>query len=454
MQLIGSVDSVVPDLSNARLVAFELLTRVQKDDSYINLLLPSFLKKSGVSEQDRGLVQELSYGALRWQLQYDSFIDFLAGGRDVDPEVRIVLRLGLHQLFRMRIPAHAAINESVELLKKIAPRAAGFANAILRNADRAGPSSLLSKVTDGLDRVATLSVVHSHPEWVVRALIDSLALDARSDLESLLTANNETPRVNLAALTQEARDRLRAEGAIVSDTSPIGFTIEGNPEHHLSRDVRVQDFGSQLVALVLLNLSAPNGRFLDMCSGPGGKSAVILSGLTADGDLVCYEPAHHRAKLVSDAVGFDKRVEIVEGYGQSVPKESFDAVLLDAPCSGLGSLRRKPESRWRKAPSQLSQLEKTQAELLDAGLAALRPGGVLLYSTCSPVVSETNSQVVDALARHPDVELIDLKPTLRAVSPSLKLNEGRKTVQLWTDSHQTDAMFMAGFRRVGLKRAD
>jgi 16S rRNA (cytosine967-C5)-methyltransferase len=176
---------------------------------------------------------------------------------------------------------------------------------------------------------------------------------------------------------------------------------------------------------------------------------VILSGLAADGELVCYEPAHHRAKLVSDAVGFDKRVEIVEGYGQSVPKESFDAVLLDAPCSGLGSLRRKPESRWRKAPSQLSQLEKTQAELLDAGLAALRPGGVLLYSTCSPVVSETNSQAVDALARHPDVELIDLKPTLRAVSPSLKLNEKRKTVQLWTDLHQTDAMFMAGFRRVG-----
>lgn len=449
MQLNGNVDSAVPDLSDARFVAFELLNRVQKDDSYINLLLPSFLKKSGVSEQDRGLVQELSYGALRWQMQYDSFIDLLAGGREVDPEVRIVLRLGLHQLFRMRIPAHASINESVELVKKITPRAAGFANAILRNADRAGLSKLLSQVTASLDRVATLSIVHSHPEWVVRALIDSLALDSRGEIESVLSANNETPRVNMAALSPEARDRLRAEGANFSETSPIGFTIEGNPEQYLARDVRVQDFGSQLVGLALLNLSAPNARFLDMCSGPGGKSAVILSGLTADGKLVCFEPAHHRAKLVSDAVGFDQRVEIVEDFGQSVPRESFDAVLLDAPCSGLGSLRRKPESRWRKAPSQLTQLEKTQTELLDAGLAALRPGGILLYSTCSPVVAETNSQVVDALARHPDVELVDLKPTLRAVSPSLKLNDKRKTVQLWTDLHQTDSMFMAAFRRVG-----
>ena len=436
-------------MSNARLAAYQLLARVQKDDSYINLLLPSFLKRSGVSEQDRGLVQELSYGALRWQLQYDSIIDLLASGREIDPEVRIALRVGLHQLFRMRIPAHAAINESVELIKRIAPRAAGFANAILRNADRAGLPDLLDKVTKGLDRVASLSITHSHPQWVVRALIDALALDSRDDLEKLLDANNETPRVNLAALSESARNRLTEKGAVASETSPIGLTIEGNPEQYLAKDVRVQDFGSQLVALALLELANPNGKFLDMCSGPGGKSAVILSGLANSGELVCYEPSHHRAKLVSDAVGHDERVEIVESLGQAAPESSFDAVLLDAPCSGLGSLRRKPESRWRKNPSQLSQLERTQAELLDAGLNALRSGGVLLYSTCSPVIAETNSQVVDALARHPDVELIDLKPTLRSISPVLKLNEKRKTIQLWTDLHQTDAMFMAAFRRVG-----
>lgn len=436
-------------MSNARTVAYELLSRVEKDDSYINLLLPSFLAKGRTQDQDRGLVQELAYGALRWQLQYDAFIDELSGGREVDLEVRISLRLGLHQLFRMRIPSHAAINETVELIKRVAPRAAGFSNAILRNADRAGQSELLRRVTQGLEPLSAMSINYSHPEWVVRALLDALALDSKNTLEELLSANNETPKVHLAALSADAKSRLGNMDAVASEISPVGFSIEGNPEPYLAQDVRVQDLGSQLVALALLQIAEPTGRFLDMCSGPGGKSAVLLSGLADTGELVCYEPASHRAKMVRDAVGFDERVLIVEQVGQQVEPNSFDAVLLDAPCSGLGSLRRKPESRWRKSPSQLPQLQKTQQELLDAGLKALRPGGVLMYSTCSPVISETNSQVVDALSRHADVELVDLKPALKAISPRLELNEKRKTVQLWTDQHHTDAMFMAAFRRVG-----
>lgn len=436
-------------MSRARLVAFELLERVERDDSYINLLLPSFLKRSGVSEQDRGLVQELSYGSLRWQLQYDAVIDLLAKNRQVDGEVRIALRLGMHQLFRMRVPSHAAINETVELIKRVQPRAAGFANAILRNADRKGLATLLEEITSDLGRVSALAIVHSHPEWVVRALIDALALDNRDSLEELLESNNETPRINLAALSMDAKARLGQASVERSTVSPIGFVLDGNPEVYLAEDVRVQDQGSQLVALTLLALANPSGTFLDMCSGPGGKSAVLLSGIGDAGELVCYEPAPHRAKLVADAVGFDKRVQIMVAEGQSVEPNSFDAVLLDAPCTGLGSLRRKPESRWRKSPAQLPKLNQTQTELLDAGLRSLRPGGVLLYSTCSPVISETNSQVVDALEKHPDIELIDLKPVLRLISPNLLLNENRKTIQLWTDLHQTDSMFMAGFRKVG-----
>ena len=283
----------------------------------------------------------------------------------------------------------------------------------------------------------------------MRALIDALALDDRDSLEELLESNNETPSVNLAALTSNARERLKGAGVERSTVSPIGFVLDGNPEPYLTSDVRVQDQGSQLVALALLELANPNARFLALCSGPGGKSAVIISGLGSEGRLVCYEPAQHRAKLVEGAVGSDKRVEIVLAEGQSVDKNQFDAVLLDAPCSGLGSLRRKPESRWRKLPAQLPKLNQIQTELLDAGLDSLRLGGVLLYSTCSPVVSETNSQVADALARHPEVELIDLKPILRRISPGLMLNEKRKTIQLWTDLHQTDSMFMAGFRKIG-----
>jgi 16S rRNA (cytosine967-C5)-methyltransferase len=436
-------------LTNSRTLAFDLLSRVQKDDSYINLLLPSFLSRKGVDETERGLIQELAYGSLRWQLQYDSFIDHLANGKTIEQSVRIALRMGLHQLFRMRIPSHAAINETVELVKLKSPKAAGFSNAILRNADRAGLESLLTKATSGIQSVEAHAIETSHPSWMIRAFIDALALDSRKDVLPLLSSNNQTPKVNLAALSEAAMTRLDEAGLTKSSVSPIGYSIDGNPESYVGLDVRVQDFGSQIVALTLLGLAHRDSRVLDMCSGPGGKSAVLLSGLGENGSLDCFEPASHRAKLVRDTVGHDSRASVFEQVGQSAPVNSYDAVLLDAPCSGLGSIRRKPESRWRKSPNQLSELTKLQADLLGAGIMALRKGGVLLYSTCSPVISETNSQVVDALDRHPEIELLDLKPVLTSISPSLVLNPARKTVQLWTDIHETDSMFMAAFRRVG-----
>lgn len=420
---------------------------MQRDDSYVNLLLPSLLKQSRLDEADRGLVQELAYGALRWQLQYDAFIDILAGGKPVETDIRLILRLGMHQLLRMRIPSHAAINESVEQVKALQPRAAGFANAILRNADRRGLPQLLKEVTEGKSRLESLSVSYSHPLWVISALTDALELDGKSDIEALLSANNETPQINLAALSDAASIRLTDMGLKKSPVSPIGFIAAGNPEPLINAEVRVQDQGSQLVALVLLDLANNEGTFLDMCSGPGGKSAVLLSGLSKNSKLVCFEPAPHRAKLVAQAVGDDKRVTVVTKQGQEAEKNTYDAVLLDAPCTGLGSLRRKPESRWRKQPSQLRDLNRIQQELLLAGIDSLKPGGVILYSTCSPLISETNTQIVDALSSRPECEVIDIKPVLSKISPTLALNENRKTVQLWTNIHQTDCMFLAAIRK-------
>jgi len=448
MRLNGIEDSRVRSLTSPRRLAYDLLRRVETDDSYINLLLPSLLAKSSFPEQDRGLIQEISYGSLRWQLQYDAFIDFLAKGKVIDPEVRVLLRMGLHQLFRMRVPSHAAINETVELVKQTSPKAAGFTNAILRNADRQGFDELLKSSCHGKFPLDCQAINKSHPAWMIGALLDALSLDGRDDIDDLLNANNETPRVNLAVLTQPAQEQLLAKGLEKSQISPIGFYVDGNPEPLINKDVRVQDFGSQIVALALIELADANGKFLDMCSGPGGKSAVLLSALGPLGELDCYEPSQHRAKLVREAVGHDARVKVIEKVGQLAPQNTFQAVLLDAPCSGLGSVRRKPESRWRKNPGQLKQLTKLQAELLDAGLSSLTKGGVLLYSTCSPVISETNSQVVDALQSHPEVELVDLKPILHSISPNVVLNQKRKTVQLWSHIHETDSMFMAAFRRL------
>lgn len=438
-------------LANPRLVALDLLMRVQESDSYINLLLPSVLAKSDLAENDRGLVQELSYGALRWQLQYDSFIDLLTPGKTLSPKLRTVLRLGMHQLFRMRIPPHAAIHETVELTKLFEKNAAGLANAVLRNADRAGYEKLLADCLRGITGASQLAIKYSHPTWVVNALTSALELDGRAgEIEQLLASNNQTPTINLAALPNTAAaDYLEQQGLERSGASPIGFLAHGNPEPLLKTEgVRVQDQGSQLLTLALLELGDHDGKWLDMCSGPGGKSALIQAGI-ADGTgfLDCLEPAEHRAELVRKALNPKLPGKVTVAYGQDAKPNSYDAVLLDAPCSGLGSLRRKPESRWRKQPSQLSGLGKIQEELLDAGIAALKPGGYLAYSTCTPVVQETNTQIAAALERHPEMELLNANEVLNAVNPDLKMNTNRKTAQLWTHLHGTDAMFLAIMRR-------
>lgn len=437
-------------MSNARRIAFDLLVRVKRSDSYINLLLPKVLGNTSLSDADRGLIQELSYGSLRWRYQYDSFIDQFTQGKTLSDELRFALQLGMHQLFRMRVPAHAAIHESVELVKEFEKRAAGLANAVLRNADRKGFDALLADSLKGKEELEALAIEFSHPIWVVRALKQSLELDGRADqLRTLLESNNETPVVNLAALNEPAFKYLQDEGLERGDASPIGFLLHGNPEPLLEMPgVRVQDQGSQLVALALLEVGNKSGRWLDMCSGPGGKSAILQAGIASSGGVLdCMEPVPQRAEMVRRALDSSSETNVIVDYGQNAKPNSYDAVLLDAPCSGLGSVRRKPESRWRKEPSQLPQLTNLQQELLQAGLDSLKSGGFLLYSTCSPLIPETNTQIRIALEANPGLELVDVKRAIKALSPSLELNPNRNTAQLWTHLHATDAMFMAILRK-------
>jgi 16S rRNA (cytosine967-C5)-methyltransferase len=438
-------------LPNPRMVAIDLLVRVAESDSYINLLLPSFLTRAQVQDSDRGLIQELSYGTLRWQLQYDTFIDHFTAGKTLSPKLRIAIRLGLHQLFRMRIPAHAAIHETVELVKTFEKSAAGMANAVLRNADRAGFEKLLIDCTAGKRLEESLAIRFSHPTWVVSALRSALELDGKQDqLEELLEANNVTPAVNLAALPNTAAAKyLSDEGLEPGGAAPTAFLAQGNPEAYLSTPgVRVQDQGSQLVALALLEVADKSGRWLDMCAGPGGKAAMLQAGISESGGVLdCLEPIPNRADLVRNALNPNLPGNVKVGYGQDAKPNSYDAVLLDAPCSGLGSVRRKPESRWRKTTDQLSGLTKTQAELLESATKALKPGGYLLYSTCSPLVIETNTQIKQLLDSHPELELINANEILNQISPQLGMSTNRKTAQLWTHLHATDAMFIALLRK-------
>jgi 16S rRNA (cytosine967-C5)-methyltransferase len=437
-------------LTNARRIALDLLVRVQKSDSYINLLMPKVLGKLELSDADRGLIQELSYGSLRWKYQYDSFIDQFTEGKTLSDELRLALQLGMHQLFRMRVPSHAAIHESVELVKEFEKRAAGLANAVLRNADRKGFDALLEESLRGKGEQERLAIEFSHPLWVVRALKQALDLDGRDhELKDLLESNNETPVVNLVALNPKAAKYLDDLELEKGSASPIGYLHHGNPEPLLETPgVRVQDQGSQLVALALLEVGKRSGRWLDMCSGPGGKSAILQSGISQEGGVLdCMEPIEQRAKMVQRALTDESETQVIIDYGQNAKKNHYDAVLLDAPCSGLGSVRRKPESRWRKEPSQLPQLTNLQQELLQAGIDSLKTGGYLLYSTCSPLIPETNTQIRIALDSNPGLELVDAKDVIGKISPNLRVNPNRKTVQLWTHEHATDAMFMAILRK-------
>ena len=437
-------------MTDSRQIAHELLMRVHDTDAYINLLLPKTLARHNVADSERGLIQELSYGALRWQLQYDAVIDHFTKGKELSQPIRRALQLGLHQLFRMRIPAHAAINETVNLAKQIEPRAAGLVNAVLRNAEREGLERLLSQLTQGLTESRSLEILHSHPAWVIDSLRESLRIDGREgELAQLLTANNETPETFLAASDEQAEVALIAQGLEATTQSPIGFRVEGNPEPYLGLgNIRVQDLGSQLVALLTAELANLGGKTLDMCSGPGGKSAILQGRIRPSGGaLDCMEPQEHRAELVREALGTNPIGRVIVAPGQKAEENAYDTILLDAPCSGLGSVRRKPESRHRKKQAQLSSLASVQRELLEASHTALKSGGVLVYATCSPLIEETITPIQDILAKHQDLELIDLKPVMKAISPDLQLNDSRKTIQLWTHLHGTDAMFMAALRR-------
>ena len=442
----------------ARDVAYDVLRAVREDDAYANLLLPTRIDRARLGAADAGLATELTYGALRLRGYYDRVIA-LAAGRPVeriDPPLLDVLRLGAHQLLSMRIPAHAAVNESVALAARVAGTSkTGFVNAVLRAIERVPASEWRERVaagsTDADDRLAALT---SHPAWIIRALRQALALEGReAELGALLEADNAAPRVNLVALPGLVPGGELRKIGHPDRFSPYGFAPD-DPFSLVARSngtIRVQDEGSQLAALALVAARpiAPGERWLDLCAGPGGKAALLGAEAERGGaTLLANELIPARVGLVERAVAPVKdTVTVVQAdgrwYGADHPGE-FDRILLDAPCTGLGALRRRPEARWRKQPRDVAELTRLQSELLESAVGALRPGGVVAYVTCSPHVGETRAVVADALKRHP--ELAEL-PTQQIVQDSarepLDLAGPAAQVQLWPHRHGTDAMFIA-----------
>ncbi|MCL3862814.1 RsmB/NOP family class I SAM-dependent RNA methyltransferase [Actinotalea sp. K2] len=457
----------------ARRVAFDVLREVAESDAYANLVLPPLLRSRGIAGRDAGFATELTYGTLRWQGRYDAVIALAASRTTdrIDPPVLDVLRLGVHQLLAMRVPAHAAVSESVALARSTTGTGASqFVNAVLRKVSSTSTEEWIDRIAEaaGEDATERAAVVHSHPVWVVRALRQALLADGRpaEELDALLEADNASPAVSLVArpgladsrtllstLTDALPGRWARTAVILDGGDPA--SVPGVREG----SVGVQDEGSQLVALALAAVeleSAPGGapeRWLDLCAGPGGKAALLGALAAQQGaTVVANELQPHRVRLVERTVAAlpDGVVEVRCADGREVgltDPDVYDRVLVDAPCTGLGALRRRPESRWRRTAADVGPLTQLQRELLGAALDAVRPGGIVAYATCSPHVAETQLVVRDVLKRRADVELLDARDALRLVGgEDLPLGPGPHA-QLWPHVHGTDAMHLTMLRK-------
>ena len=453
-----------PRTDPARRAAYDVLRAVADRDAYANLLLPALLTERGLAGRDAAFATELTYGTLRGRGTYDAILAACSDRDDIDPPVRDVLRLGAHQLLATRVGHHAAVATSVDLAKDVCgPRPSGFVNAVLRRVATRDLDGWIQIVAPdrGRDPSGYLAVRYSYPRWIVDAFRDALGADAAAETEDALAAGNARPEVVLAL--GPAGPSGSAAAAPLPDGertrwSPYGFRLAGGDPAPLVASGRaaVQDEASQLAALALTRTGIP-GRdelWLDLCAGPGGK-ARLLSGLAAarGARLVASDLHPHRARRVLDALRRAGRENygVVAADGRQVPwpPGTFDRVLADVPCSGLGSLRRRPEARWRKTPGDLKDLTSLQRDLLGTALDSVRADGVVAYVTCSPHLAETRDVVTAVAQARDDVTVLDAPAVLPEVPGLRRADAGpdSRFAQFWPHRHGTDAIFLALLRR-------
>ena len=494
----------------ARATVFEVLRSVAESDAYANLVLPKAIRSHRLDHRDAGFATELTYGTLRHQGTYDAILRHCVDRplEKVGTTTLIVLRMGVHQLLNMRVPAHAALNQSVSLAReKIGAGPASFINAVLRRVSERTPEEWYELIIeDAKDDTERMALLASHPAWIVRSMRQALVAHGRpaSEIEQLLEADNLAPVVNLVALPglgslDEAREQGAVDGELVEGSALYASGDLARLESVREGTVRAQDAGSQLVAraLAAAPLDGTDTAWLDLCAGPGGKAALLGAlGVQRGASLVANEAAPHRAQLVESSMRPlpEDSYTVLTGDGRQIretlrknasalpgsiePGQLFDRVMVDVPCSGLGALRRRPEARWRKSPRDIAELLPLQRQLLDAAIEATRPGGVIAYVTCSPHAAETQNIVAEVLESGA-VSLLDSAAALREVAlhtegansepvsalagekdpghtpeikvkkgaPVVKASENPTTAQLWPHVHGTDAMFLALLRK-------
>jgi 16S rRNA (cytosine967-C5)-methyltransferase len=424
------------------------------------LALAATLRERQITGRDAAFATELTHGTLRWRGTYDKILARCVDRPldQLDLAVLDVLRLGTHQTLGMRVPAHAAVATSVDLARRVAgPGPATLVNAVLRRVARRDREGWLAEVAPSYesDPAGHLAVVYAHPRWIVEAFHDALG-GSWAETAAALAANNEPAPVTLAAWPGRSEvAELLSAGADSGRFSPYAAVLRHGDPHGVAAVQQgragVQDEGSQLVALALAGapVEGRDTRWLDLCAGPGGKAA-LLAGLAAErgARLLAVERQPHRAGLVARTLGCRPGVLgsiIADGTRPAWRSAAFDRVLVDAPCTGLGALRRRPEARWRRSAGEVRELHQLQVALLQAALDSTRAGGVVAYATCSPHLTETRQVVHTILSTRDDTEPVDARPQLPGVPD---LGDG-PDVQLWPHRHGTDAMYLALLRRRG-----
>ena len=440
-----------------RRLAFDALRAVNAGGGYANLVLSRLLSERRLTGRDAAFATELVAGTCRLAGTYDLVLAAAAGRAltSLQPAVVDLLRLGAHQQLAMRVPTHAAVASTVDLAAAtVGERVTGLVNAVLRKVATRTWQEWLRHLTRDLDERGRLGVVTAHPRWVVDAYADLLPA---AELERALAANNVEAPVTLAVRPGLGSvEELLGLGATPGRHSPYAALWSGNPGDLAAvraGRVGVQDEGSQLAALGLARAEAPPGRWLDLCAGPGGKTALLagLAGLAHPSQpVLATDAARHRAELVGNAVRAYPRdrvsVAVVDGTRPAWRPGTFARVLADVPCSGLGALRRRPESRWRRQAGVVDELHPLQVALLRAALAAAAPGAVVAYVTCSPHRHETRDVLAEVTDADPGVSLLDAATLLPEVADAAA--DGY--LQLWPHRHGTDGMF-AAYLRVGVR---
>ena len=435
--------------SPARLLAFEILQRVE-GGAFASVLLTS--RAAELPANDRGLCQELVKGVLRRRLWLDRLIAHYANREPerLDPAVRVVLRLGLYQLrFLSRVPASAAVNESVKLVRFARLRSADrLVNAVLRRATREPEYDPLIGLTDAIERIA---VETSHPQWLIKRWANAFGFDEASRFAQ---ANNANPTVAFRVVhnresESEVIESIRKAGVVVlpSTVTPGAWLVAGSAnvvrELAIEGVIYLQDEASQLVGHIL---GAKEGeRILDLCAAPGGKSTHIAD-LTNDRAFIVSGDVHlHRLRTLN-AIATDQRLGSINAVNINAlnelpfPEGSFDRVLVDAPCTGTGTLQRNPEIRWRISPADIEDLSARQFHFLVSGSRMVKAGGQLVYSTCS-VELEENEQVSSKFLE----KTTGFRPIALSVKPNLLCGPGM--ARIWPHRDKADGFFIAGFER-------